>query len=68
MKGADARMQGYVALLGLGITRSKNQMVDPMPRIKNESFKLLYEANSFFCLVFIVCGLGALTKVIFIDW
>ena len=31
MNGAAVRMQGYVARLGFGMTRIKNQMVEAMP-------------------------------------
>ena len=31
MKGAEARIQGYVARLGFGITRIKNQAVEARP-------------------------------------
>jgi len=31
MNGADARMQGYEARLGFGMTRIKNQVVDTSP-------------------------------------
>ena len=35
IKGAAARMQGYAARLGFGMTRIKNQIVEAMPmRIK----------------------------------
>ena len=36
--GAAARMQGYVALCGLGITRMRNHAVDAIPVIMNATF------------------------------
>jgi hypothetical protein len=37
MKGAAARMHGYPAREGLGITLTKNQMVETIPIIINNS-------------------------------
>ena len=39
MMGAAARMQGYDALEGFGITRSKNKKVDATPKKKKEIFE-----------------------------
>jgi hypothetical protein len=36
--GAAARMQGYDARLGLGMTRIKNQINEAIPRNGNNSF------------------------------
>ena len=44
MKGAEARIQGYVARLGFGITRIKNQAVEARPisiKKKVELFRFL---------------------------
>jgi len=41
MKGAAARMQGYEARLGFGMTRIKNQMVDASPISINKEIELL---------------------------
>jgi len=57
INGADAFMQGYVALLGFGITRIKNQMVDPTPKIKNTIFVWLSDPKNFFNLTDIMLGL-----------
>jgi hypothetical protein len=39
--GAEACMQGYVALLGLGMTLIKNQSAEVIPRKKNTIFDFL---------------------------
>ena len=41
MNGAAARMQGYEARLGFGMTRIKNQMVDASPISINKELELL---------------------------
>ena len=41
MNGAAARMQGYEARPGLGMTRIKNQMVDASPISINKELELL---------------------------
>jgi len=40
MNGTAARMQGYEARLGLGMTRIKNQMVDASPISINKKLEL----------------------------
>jgi hypothetical protein len=39
--GAEARIQGYVARCGLGITRIRNQTVDEIPNTINEIFRII---------------------------
>jgi len=39
MIGAATRIQGYVALWGLGITRTRNQIVETMPVKTNVSLR-----------------------------
>jgi len=40
MKGAAARMQGYKARLGFGMTRIKNQVVEARPKSIKKSIEL----------------------------
>ncbi len=41
MNGAAARIQGYAARLGFGITRIKNQIVETVPMKINSNIDLL---------------------------
>jgi hypothetical protein len=52
MNGAAARMQGYEARLGFGMTRIKNQMVDASPISINKELELLHFLRS--CRFFIM--------------
>jgi hypothetical protein len=65
MNGAEAFMQGYDARLGLGITRIKNQIVDPIPMMKNANLVVLTEANSLLNLRIIMPGLVVHAKIVF---
>lgn len=58
-------MHGYAALLGFGITRIKNQMVDPIPTMKNASFVLVNDPKNFLNLRIIILGLEVVTKIAF---
>jgi hypothetical protein len=62
--GAATRMQGYAARPGLGITRIRNQTIEPIPRMGNITFeqKCLFRVtlHVFFSSVFGVFTIGLL--------
>ena len=58
MIGAAALMQGYPALEGLGITRIKNQMVDPIPKMINTSLVWLSDLKNVLNRSIMAIGLG----------
>ena len=65
MNGADAFIHGYAARLGFGITLIKNQIVDTMPKKKNNSLLRLTVFSSLFYLEIISFSLGISTKLKF---
>ncbi len=61
--GAAAFIHGYAALLGLGITLTRNQIVADIPEIKKMSFAGILNLEILF-LNLLMCVSGLLTCII----